>query len=696
MYMDILEQEVEELGAEVMRLRLMVQRVSQMMGAPIPGCHQHRSHVDPLHAAPPPTAAGAVTPADLPVTVESCKQMLPLLQLLLAQQHSVAEAPHDQRRRHSPRYRHHKRRSRRHGAACSTNSSTSCTSPSFTSSRGPTPRPATASLTIPSSHHHRRMQGNHLSPRKAARPTSTSSSSFQTPITMKGDGHKSRVESATTQVVGKTSVDVPRDANAVFTPETPTREEPLPAKVAALTTIPASLVNRLRAQRERDAANEEESSSDSSNVMPMAKSQTRSVATSPSASTPRRKYVMNTSTVISTRKGDVQAMESAAAASQHRAALRPAEEMSYDGPFTDTLASQASRAVPKLPVPSKNVFSDTTGLQHGSVSNSIIHSEQGIYSCSALQSACESPALSHVLEDAIAATRVTHAASTPLRAPQPKASSAEQSCKLLPLQTSAVTHAEECASSASSSSVESSEGSASEVQIALQAIMPTPHRAGVILGGRRPISVQSMTSLSASVFTGTSVRGAGSSRRVAAVPGRGGGAKAAPQMNLLPSLCPIASDPNRSTSSSSDNAAFVVPPPRQATAAYHRDSSFHNRSDAESSRPSSQEAGRRSRQQPPPGPSASQSDDAYSFDFYSKQYYVPHSPRQQEVDASPDSSRVLSNSMSPQPSVQSISLAASAVSHQGSMSGGGYYFGYTFGIGSSSQQSISSSPIAEA
>ncbi|KAG5465897.1 hypothetical protein CUR178_00612 [Leishmania enriettii] len=696
MYMDILEQEVEELGAEVMRLRLMVQRVSQAMGAPIPGCHQHRSHVDPLHAAPPPTSAGAGTTADLQVTVEPCKQMLPLLQLLLAQQHCVAEAPHDQRRRHSPRHRHHKRRSRLHGTACSTNSSTSRTSPSFTSSRGPTPGPATASLTIPSSHQHRRKQGNHLSQRKAARPTSTSSSSSQTPIIMKGDGHTSRVESVTTQVVGKTSIDVPRDANAVSTPETPTRDEPLPAKAAALRTIPASLVNRLRAQRERDAANEEESSSDSSNVMPMAKCQTRSVATSPSVSTPRRKCVMNANTVTSSRKGDSQAMESAAAASQHRAASRPAEEMSYDGPFTDALASQASRAVPKSPVPSKDVFSDTTGLQRGSVSNSIIHSEQGIYSYSALQSACDSPALSHVLEDAISATRVAQVASTPLRAPQRNASSAEQSRKLLPLQTGAVAHAEERASSASSSSLERSEGNASEVQNALQAIMPTPRRAGVILGGRRPISVQSMTSLSASVLTGTSVCGAGSSRRAAAVPGRGGFTKAAPQINLQPSLCPVASDRNRSTSSSSDNAAFFAPPPRQATAAHHRDSSFHNCSDAESSRPLSQEAGRRSRQQSLPGPSASQSQDAFSFAFYSKQCAVPHSPRQQEVDASPDSSRVLSNSLSPRPSAQRVSLATSAVSHQGSMSGGGYYFGYNFGIGSSSQQSMSSSPVAEA
>ncbi|KAG5464421.1 hypothetical protein LSCM1_00607 [Leishmania martiniquensis] len=696
MYMDILEQEVEDLGAEVMRLRLMMQRMSQVMEASVPWPYQCRSHVDPVYATSPPPVNGAGTPVELQATLELCKQMLPLLQLLLAQQRSDAEASHDRRRREALRHRRRTRKSHCRAASCSMCSSTLCSSRSETSSRRHSHKPAAVALPITSSPSQGKTPTSRRLPHKDASQRSASPSSAQKPIVAKEDGQERGARPAAAHVVGETPVGTHRRASAVPTCETSMREEPLPASTEALTTISTSVVNRLRAQRQRDMASERESSSGSSNAIQRDKSQTLSVTTSPSTSAPRRKCAAHVSTVTGTQREAAQAMKSAATTSQRRAAVSPAGEMGYYSSLTDHLASQASRAVLESPAHSKNSFMDAVGVPHGSVANSIIHSEQGVYSYSALPSTCDSPALSHVLEDAMTTTRAAQSTTTPLRPPPAIASPVQQRRKLLPLQTSALSNAEENTSSTSGSSVKSSEECATEGPSALQAVMPTPHRSGVILGGRQPISVQSMTSPSASILTGTSVRGARSAQTAAAVPDRGGDANAMPQMNLLPSLRLIPSGSSGSTSTSSDNTAFLHRPPRQATAAYHRDSSFHSCSDTEASRPPSQELGSRSTPQPFPDPHASRSHDAYSFPSYSIQCSAQQSPRHQEVDASSNSSRALSNSASARRSAQNASLAASAVSFHGSMATGGYYYGYNFFMGSSSQQSTSSSPMPEA
>lgn len=729
MYMDILEQEVEHLSAEVMRLRLMVHRVTQAMEAPLPDPHHHSSHVDPLQVALLSKATSSGTPKDLQATLDSYKEILSLVQLLLAQQQQQqqrndAEVSHGRRRRQSSRHRGHPSRNLRPAASRRAGSSSSRSSPCAASSRSRSQRSSDASLTISSSHIHGNKPTSlpshkNAGPARTPSPSlTTTSSSSSTPVVMKKDGHEKRTEPAMAQGQDDTLFAGERSTSADPLHVAPTREEPPSANATAPTPIATSVVSRLRAQRQQEALNEQESTPDRSNVMSMVTSQTQLPTTSPSRSEVRRTYLMNATTVASPRKKVAPATEPAAATSlprqstsitsskrqlapseqeaERRAAWQPAEGTGQHSLSAFSPGCEAPGALSEAPVSSKRTSLQTGSLQCGSVGSSIIHSEQGIYNYSALPSAYNSPVLSHVPEDATAATRAVQAASTPSPAPSAQAPSSQQRHNELGLQASAPSPAQECASSSSSTSQESAEGDAAELQNALQAVIPSPYRAGVILGGRQPISVQSMNIPSAFVTASTRVGAAGRNPAAAAMLSRDDCAGAASRANLLPALRRIPSDSSASTSSSSNIEAFCRPSLRQSTEAHHRDSSFHDYSDSASSQPRSQNAGIRCSEGPSVDPYASQSQDAYSFASYSLQQSIQHSSRQKGSDASPNSSRALSHSMHPPQLAQSVSLATSSVGHPGSISAGGYYYGYNLGLGSPSQRSLALSPIAEA
>ncbi|AYU83957.1 hypothetical protein LdCL_360067300 [Leishmania donovani] len=727
MYMDILEQEVEHLSAEVMRLRLMVHRVTQSMEAPLPDPHHRSSHVDPRQVAPLSKATSSGTPKGLQVTLDSYKEILPLAQLLLAQQQQQqrndAEVSHGRRRRQPSRHHRHPSRHLRPAASRRAGSSSSRSSPCAAPSRSQSQRSSDAPLTISSSH----IQGNkptrflshtNAGPARTSSPSLTTTSSSPTLVVLKKDGHGKPTKPALAQGQGDTLFAGERSTNANPIHVAPTREEPPSANATAPTPIATSVVSRLRAQRQQEAANEQERTPDRSNVMPMATSPTRSATTSPSRSEVRRTYVMNATTVASPRKKVAPATEPAAAASlPHQSAsitsskrqLSPSEQEaerraawhSSEGTGQYSLSTfppgcEAPGALSESPVSSKRASLQAGSLQYGSAASSIIHSEQGIYNYSALSSAYNSPALSHVPEDATAATRAVQAASTPSPAPSAQAPSSQQRHNQLGLQTSALSPAQEYASSSSSTSEESTEGDAAELQKALHSVIPSPYRAGVILGGRQPISVQSMNFPSAFVTASTMACAAGSNPAAAAMLGRGDHASAASRANLLQALRPIPSDSSASTSSSSNIAAFCHPSLRQSTEAHHRDSSFHNYSDSASSQPSSQNAGTRFSEESPAGPYTSQSQDAYSLASYSLQHSIQRSSRRKSSDASQNSSRALSHFMCPPQLAQSVSLGTSSVGHLGSISAGGYYYGYNLGLGSPSQRSLALSPTAEA
>ncbi|CAJ1013079.1 hypothetical protein Q4I28_008392 [Leishmania naiffi] len=692
MYMDILEQEVEALSAEVTRLRLMVHRVTQVMEAPIPGHHHHR-HVDPLHVAQPPTATNSGNLADLQVTVDSYKQLLPLIQLLLAQQQqqqrSGAKDTISEQRRKTSRHSHHKRRNRRPDSSCRTES---CSSPSGSGATSPRSRPqgsAAPSFTLASSHHHHDKPTSPVSHLKTGPARSSSSSSPQKPTIVKEDDQRVRLEPAVAQGSGQTPFADQRRTSAVSIHETSTQEEP-------------------------PAANEQERTLDSSAAMPMAELRSCSGATSLSESTRRRMYVMNASTVAKTQKKSAPATMPTAAASPHRQSAtdtsrklqRPPSEQETESRTALSLAEgvgyQSLSALlhgngmlhtfSESPLSSKRGSLHSSAWPHGSVANSIVHSEQGMYNYSALPSLYNSPALSHVLEDTLAGTKAAPVTWTPSWAPPQQETSSQERHKQPRLQMSARSYAPENASSSSDTSEESTGEDAAERQNTLQTIISNPYRGGVILGVRQPIRVQSLNNPPASVSTSVNVRGAGGKLTAAQAPSPGGCANTVARTNPSPGLRPVSSESGGTTSSSSDDATLRHPRLHNPTEAHHRDSSFHNYSDAASS----QDTGTRSSQRTPPDPAASQSHDPYDFASYALQHSVPQSLRQKGIDASPSSSQELLHSISPYQLAQSISLSASSMSRQGSIAAGGYYYGYNLAIGIPSQSSMASSPLADA
>ncbi|GET93672.1 hypothetical protein, conserved [Leishmania tarentolae] len=697
MYMDILEQEVEHLSAEVMRLRLMVHRVTHQMESPIADQHHHDSHTDPQHMAPPSKATTSGTQADLQATLDSYKAILPLVQLLLdqqqKQQRNDGEVSHAGRRRQSSRHRRPVNRNRRLPSSHSTGSSSSRASPYGASSRNSPLRSSEASLTTSSSCSPRKKPARLPSHGKAKLGSTVlssfiPSSSSQNPVVVTKDGHEKR---ATAQGQGKVPFADERRRSTTSVHVAQTEEKPSAENWTAPSPTEASVVSGVRAQRQGEVAKDQLRSEGRSNVTTTAKSQVWSSATSPSQSAVCDMHVMNDTKVAKCKKETASVTQLAALSSSS-----PEREADRCTLTTFTPAREARPPLSESLVSSKYASLQNASLKRGSAGSSILHSEQGVYNYSALQSVCTSPVMSNVAEDVAAATKASQSMSLPSPSPSEQASSSKLRRSLLAPQTSGRSLAREQASSLGSASEGGTEGDAAELQNTLQATIPSPYRSGVILGGRQPISVQSMTIPSALITTSASACDPAGSPTAAVVVGRGEGSSATSRTNLLRRFRPISSDSSASTSSVSNLAAFCQPSLRQSTKEHYRDSSFHSYSDSVSSHPPAQDSGTRISERPLADPYAYQSQDAYSLSSYSFQHHIQNSSGQKESDASPNSSRVLSQSIYPPQRAPSVSLGTSSVGQGGSISAGGYYYGYNLGISSTSQQSLAHSPIAEA
>ncbi|KAK7194068.1 hypothetical protein NESM_000319500 [Novymonas esmeraldas] len=725
MYMDLLEQEVEALGAEVTRLRLMVHRVTQVMEAPIPG-HRVPFHADPSQVSPSVDHSNA---SDLQATVDSYKQILPLVQLLLAQQQRSETAGSDSKRRsRRATHRHHNRG--RHGkdrrdASSSSSSSSSRTPTSPVSSTRRSLTTASSSQQQQQRSQKRRSDSHGHAVREQVSVTRAASASPSPPSARAlaeqqaaAEPHAALTSPHQHSIASPSLAGRRRSSGAAL----PASVQP-PPDAAALRSASISIMDRLRAQHQHEAAAEREDSSDSSNVMPMVTSLTRPTATGHPSPTPRRQYVMSASTTPSTTKPG-----SAKAGASGKLHQPPSErEFEHRGPARSGAEEPSRHSTAALPPGadasntlfessrSSNRVSERAG---GSAVDSVLLSGQGIYNYSAIASAFSSPATSHVPEETGAASSgrplahaalasMSSAAGTSLINSLPQLpAAAESGLARQPGHGSASGGGGGAVHSSSSSSAED----ASQVQNALLATIPTPYRAGsLILGARLPIAVQAASSPSASVATAVSGRGDSQDKAVAAASAlqRTGPAASTTAAATLRTAQATGGRPNRSStstsSSSSDDAAaaFHHPISRRPTETHHRDSSFHDYSATAASPQQPQQLltpDARTRSSPAPlqDPSASQSHDAYSFAAYSLQYSAQHSPPPQDIDASPNSSRALSHSMSPHQSARSVSLGGSVPERRGSIAAGGYYYGYDFGAGSPSQPSMASSRVGEA
>ncbi|KAG5490729.1 hypothetical protein JKF63_00851 [Porcisia hertigi] len=428
-----------------------------------------------------------------------------------------------------------------------------------------------------------------------------------------------------------------RRTNAARVHETSTHENSSARIEGTQATIPTSVVDLLRAQHHDDDADNQESSSGSSNAMPMTRSQTRAKEAVPSVCAQERKNVADASTVDNAQK---------------------------KGASTDSAL-------------------DSWQLRH---STSTTRSEQDRYNYSALPPVGDSPTSRHMAQNTTAETKAAQATRTPSEAPRNKLSSFHLSRKQMPVQTTALVHP----STSSSSSSEGAPEDAAKPQNTVKATTLTPFSAGVILGVRQPISVQALTNPSLSAATPASVYGPGSGPIAATMPSRGGLAD-----RVSPSRA-VDSDASESTSSSNDNADLRHPPPHQTAETHHLDSSFHNYFDRALSRPPSQDARSYPSQPLFLDPSASRSQDACSSSAFSLRYSTHRSPRQQDMEASPLPSQLLSHSRKTRKLAQNVSITPSLVGPQDPITAGGYYYGYDCGSESTSQPSMVSLPIAEA
>jgi hypothetical protein len=735
MYMDILEQEVEALSAEVTRLRLMVHRITQVMEAPSP---QRQNHVDPLlNATPSPSLpSGDGTPVNLQATVDSYKQILPLIQLLLEQQQQqkqqrakASSAHRDAGNEGKTRgtksshrgqhHRSHRRRSRRSLSSSTTttsftNSKSASTPASATSSEGTSCHPPTSSPSSSRAHstHEDRHESTKSKEASEAPPPSTSASATRR-----------------------------QKQSAVAIEVTPMREEQHRHPPAA-TPKSGSIVDRLRAQRGLTGRDDDDGSSPSTNssdVMPMIKSQTRSAATSPSAAgqrpspaagggtTPMSSEAATTPVVLA-KTSDASLTATTNAKLTHRRAsgnvvkhlaesLRsasvPAEDLGYYefSPAFSMLDAPHDASDASSPLRSDKGGQHAAKLSSAhrgrSTVNSLEYSEQGQYCYSVLGSLANSPAMSHVPDDAARSARTGTPTATSAALEQ---SSPLRSHKQLPLQTSVLSRAQETSfdnnsSSSSGSSESRTSGNVAPTPLVLAASPATrAFGASVVLGARQPISAHASISTPPTAFP-HATHVASSSMKGSSAAAVGGAVDKRP--NLLGTLHPMKSRSSSSgsdSSSSSDAAAAVFQRQQahQASKEDHRESSFHNYSDATSSPPTSnnnaplQPHGYRSPQQSQSSPprqqdfSATLSQDAYSFAAYSAQYSAQGSPQQgdAENEASTMLSRVMSHSVSrPQTALSESHGAASSGGRRGSLASGGYYYGYDFGAGSPCQQS---------
>ena len=738
MYMDILEQEVEALSAEVTRLRLMVHRITQVMEAPPPRRH---SHVDPLRDAPSPSPSDDNAHANLQSTVDSYKQILPLIQLLLEQQQHAKEV----------------------SARRSTTTTTSSSSGSKNKSKNRRRKKEKQKRT-----EHRRRHHDHRSPSSTSasacsshtasqsgsatshtRTSSSSSSDEQPPQTTHREKKKAKANAlpASAQEAQRPATTVASPArrrqSIVSIQETPTWGEQrvhVPTPMAKS----GSIVDRLRAQRGLASRDDNDSNKDgsdtsteSSNVMPMLNSQARSAATSPSASAkaavPTRSAHPEPSLSVSPHLQSGHSLTSSKlldAPVAAEVAQRSSTKLPVDSVHSSSIPAEDMGCYAFSPVPSAldavHEVSDLpaeSNAQRARLSmNSIEYSEQGRYSYSAMGSLANSPAVSHMPDDAgrNARTGTSTAASAAL-----EVLNTATSHKQLPRPTSIISRMRDMSSSSSSSS-DSSNGDEKDMA-RTSAVLATsavahPFGSSIVLGTRQPISARTPSSSGPPSVLPTPGRIGGAAVGAAALVtrntggggGGGGVAAAEARTNLLVTLRSMkhSSSSGSDTSSSSDSAAaaaaaFQRKQARQAQREDHRESSFHNYSEAASSPPVSSVSAplQKPRQQQRHCPSQQQqqdsfatvSQDACSFAAYSA-LRSPHSSPQTgiiENEASGDASRAVSHSVSRLQTARSDSHGASSGGHLGSLESGGYYYGYEFGLGSPSQQSVASNAGGE-
>lgn len=721
MYMDVLEQEVEALSAEVTRLRLMVHRVTQVMEAPPTNV---RTHVDPTRSTPPlPPAAVTQSPSgDLQATVDSYKQLLPLIQLLLDQQQRSNKRRAETSRR--SRHRHRSRRSPSTTASSSSSYSTPSSSAASSASRGCGQRSAPASHTP-------------VVDAAAAIGSRTPLPQQRREKDTKGDTQR--------------SAGVPLSPPSVAGPPSATAAAEKASKTLAahrVTHLPTSspsvsVVDRLRAQRglttRIDAEEGSSSSTNSSDVMPTFTSLKPSVntSTSPSAKRshtnspaaaqaggavkadhsdvlindvpPQRKASQS---LLSSKMFDAPRAAGAAtqsASRRHVESFRSGSIAVEDGGYYEfspvVSVLDVGQEGMEVSLKSRSGVPPAAAHHHGpSTANSVEFSEQGRYEFSALGSLANSPAPSHMPDEAArsARTGTATAASTALDVSRGSRHQPQNtiSTKQLPAQTSGMSRAPGVLSESSSSSDEDVPRKA-----VVSAVSPAarPFGSGVVLGTRRPISAHSPSSSAALRSSPSMGR---TNPNAAATPAQGTKAMAALRSVQSTDTSSNGSDSSDASTTSSSAAAvaaaiFHRQQPKKAAKEDHRDSSFHNYSEAASSPPGSQMLAlspQRQQRRRDPAAATPASQDALNNTFHSGHRSAQSSPPRREkerAEASAEFSRVMSHSVSRPQTAHSESLAASSVGRRGSLASGGYYYGYDFGMGTPSQQSVVSNGAGE-
>ncbi|KPI90570.1 hypothetical protein ABL78_0330 [Leptomonas seymouri] len=744
MYMDVLEQEVEALSAEVTRLRLMVHRITQVMRAPPPGLDVH---TDPLNMVPQVTSASDGRPANFQATVDSYKQLIPLIRLLLEQQQSAKELPcrnisrgrHNSKKDSSRNRRHRRHRSMR-SLSSATKSSTSSSSQSNTTS-------ATA---------HRSAESHS---RKTSDTATSRTSSSHAPLSREAPGKRVTQKLVAPLSASTSTTGIAAASPLGAQPSAPTaaaatgrrRESLLSAEETSsraerwgfspgATPKSCSVVDRLRAQRgltsQGDASG---SSTDSSEDMPMVKSQTRSSATSPSSSVKRQpcgpanalktvavaavpkkshhQDAPHSTTLNLTLPRGVAASKRLDAAPASEAVADAAKSPADNG-RPASLPSESIADAERSPVSgvmgTPHAASDARAVerQHGakpssvhrrwSTANSLEYSEQGHYSFSIYNSLANSPDLSQVPDDAgrSARTGTATAASAALEAAREMPST-----KQLPPKTTVVSRAQEMLlNSSSSSSTSSDDSGAQQIPPVLAASTTTrSFGSGVVLGARQPIVVHCISG------SGEEAACSALSRTIPA-PMKGATTAAAAEApsTLAAMHRSVESSSASETSSSLDNsigaAAYQRQQARLASREPPRESSFHNYSETSASSPPvsnvnvplQQQQQRGSLSPCQPDFSATLSQDAYSYAVFSPQYSAQGSPRAYSgIEASAEVGQAMSQSASCPQTARSESHGLFSGGNRGSLASGGYYYGYDFGTGSVSHPSMMSNAVVE-
>ncbi|KPA81689.1 hypothetical protein ABB37_03996 [Leptomonas pyrrhocoris] len=737
MYMDILEQEVEALSAEVTRLRLMVHRVTQVMEAPPSRRH---GHADPLHVAPPSSFTRDTAPADLQATVDSYKQLLPLIQVLLEQQRSAKEVSgHRSSKKkksssHRRRHEHHRRHRSRRSPSSTNESSYTSSSRSHSTSSTTDRSSGIATPRIDISHV---VQRSREAPREEVKghveapPSTSTSANNPAAAPSLAAQHAASAAAATER----------RRPSTVSIEETPSRAEQQ-GYSSTPTPKSGSVVDRLRAQRGLTSQQEDKSlSTESSEDMPACKSLTRSAttsaATSPSAAVKRpphgststskmaagpaaakavakKSHLLDASySMASSKLLDAPlASEAVQSAAKQRMdsgppASLPAEEMGCYVSSPDLAVWDVSHAAADTPAEGRRDGVHPSSPHHGrSTANSLQFSDQGRYSYSMFNSLANSPSISQVADDSAKGTRTDTTAGTSA-ALEP--THAVPSGKLLPQQTIVMSRARHMSSDSSSSSNSTDDDHVAHTPVVLTTSSTTrPFGSGVVLGARQPISAHSPSSSGAPAALpalGCTIP----------APMKGTVAPAEVHANLTAGRHPMKFDNTSESSSSSDGAAaaaavFQRQQARHAVHEDHRESSFHNYSEtAVSSSPASinnaplqRQLQQQQQQQQLQSSSSSPhqqdfpaalSQDAYSYALFLAQYSAHGSPHPGSNENA--ASLELSRAVSRPGTARSESHGPSLGGKRGFFASGGYYYDCDFAMRSPSQPSTISNAGAE-